>query len=294
MIVIFHIFTARITKRKALSFANFEAIERFSHTRILSKNITLLILRLLSITLIILSISGIGYTYYGKITNANFVIAIDASGSMLATDFYPNRLEVAKSTATDFVDKLPLQTKIGVISFSGASYIKIRPSNDIVQIKQAISSIDTALIAGTGIGEVIITSTNLLTSEGDDNSLILITDGQNNIGASIQEGVAYAKSHNIVINTIGIGTQEGGTFKNYNESIISKVNFRDLQYISEETNGKAYLASDTEDMNNAYIEIASLKEGTKNLDLSQYALIIGLLILILEWFLLSTKYRTIP
>lgn len=248
----------------------------------------------MSLTLIILSISGIGYTYFGKITNANFVIAIDSSGSMLATDFNPDRLEVAKSTAMDFVDKLPLQTKIGVISFSGASYIKLRPSNDIIQVKQAISSIDTALIAGTGIGEVIITSTNLLASEGSENSLILITDGQNNIGASIQEGVSYAKSHNLVINTIGIGTQEGGTFENYNESIISRINFEDLQYISRETNGKAFLASDIEDMNDAYVEIASLKQGTKNLNLSQYALIFGLLILISEWFLLSTRYRTIP
>lgn len=241
-----------------------------------------------------MSIAGIGYTYYGKITDINFVIAIDASGSMLATDFNPNRLEAAKETAISFVDKLPLQTKIGVISFSGASYIKIRPSNDIIQVKQAINSIDTALIAGTGIGEAIITSTNLLISEGSPNSIILITDGQNNIGASIKEGVEYAKSHNVIINAIGIGTEEGGTLENYNETIISKVNFEDLEYISKETGGKAFLASDVEDMNNAYLEVADLKEGNKNLDLSQYSLLLGLLLLLLEWLLLSTKYRTIP
>ena len=213
---------------------------------------------------------------------------------MLATDFTPNRLEAAKTTAVSFIDKLPLQTKIGIISFSGASYIKIRPSNDIIQLKQAINSIDTALIAGTGIGEAIITSTNLLTSEGKESSLILITDGQNNIGASIKEGVEYAKSNNIVINAIGIGTKEGGTFENYNESIISKVNFDDLEHIAKETNGKAFLASDIEDMNNAYLEIASLKEGNKNLDLAQYSLLSGLLFLLIEWLLLSSKYRTIP
>ena len=213
---------------------------------------------------------------------------------MLATDFQPNRLEAAKEAAISFVDALPFQTKIGIISFSGASYIKLRPSNEIIEVKQSIKSINTELIAGTGIGEAIITSTNLLTSEKPPSSLILITDGQNNIGASIEEGLAYAKAHNIIINTIGIGTKEGGGFKNYNETVISKVNFDDLKIIAKETNGKSFLVSDEKDINNAYLEIANLKEGTKRLDLSNYSLILGIFILILEWILLSTKYRTIP
>ena len=293
-LVIFHFFSLKITRRKALAFANFEAIERFAHSRILSKNLTLLILRMAVFTLLVLAISGTSYTYFGQITEMNFIIAIDASGSMLATDFSPNRLEAAKNAAIDFVDTLPFETKIGIVSFSGASFIKERPTNNILKVKNAISSIQTELIAGTGIGEVIITSTNLLSAENPPSSIILITDGQNNIGSSIEESVAYAKSHNIIINTIGIGTEEGGKFENFNETIISKVNFEDLQYIAQETNGKSYLVSDYDSMDNAYLDIANIKKGSKEVSLSQYLMLLGIFILVIEWVLLNTKYRTIP
>ena len=108
---------------------------------------------------------------------------------MLATDFSPNRLEAAKESALEFINQLPSQTKVGIISFSGASYIKQRPSNDQNLAKDAVRSIETELIAGTGIGEVIITATNVLLAEKPSNSIILITDGQNNIGASIAESI---------------------------------------------------------------------------------------------------------
>ena len=290
----FHIFSLKITKRKALAFANFEAIERFSHTKILSKNLVLLALRVLSITLIILAVASINYSYIGEIAEMNFILAIDASGSMLATDFTPNRFEAAKSSALEFIDVLPFETKVGLVTFSGASFIKIKPTKDEFIIKEAIKNIETELVAGTAIGDAIITSTNILLAEQPPNSLILITDGQNNIGASIQEAVEYSKNHNIMINTIGIGTEEGGTFENYNESIISIINYKDLEFIASETNGKSFLVSNEQDMKKAYSEIADVKEGSKTIELKNYLLILGIVILSIEWILLSSKYRTIP
>ena len=290
----FHIFSLKITKRKALAFANFEAIERFSHTKILSKNLALLALRLFSITLIILAVAGINYSYIGKIAEINFILAIDASGSMLATDFIPNRFEAAKNSALEFVNILPFETKVGLVTFSGATFIRIKPTKDEFKVTEAIKNIETELIAGTAIGDAIITSTNILLAEQPPNSLILITDGQNNIGASIQEAVEYSKSHNIIINTIGIGTEEGGTFENYNESIISIVNYKDLEFIASETNGKSFLVSNEQDMKKAYSEIANIKEGSKTIELKNYLLILGMLVLSIEWLLLSSKYRTIP
>jgi len=213
---------------------------------------------------------------------------------MLATDFSPNRLEAAKESALEFINQLPSQTKVGIISFSGASYIKQRPSNDQNLAKDAVRSIETELIAGTGIGEVIITATNVLLAEKPSNSIILITDGQNNIGASIAESIEYAKNHQITVNTIGIGTKEGGTFTNFNESVISKVNFEDLQLIAKETNGKSYLANNELDIKNAYNEIINLKEGSKKIDLANYLLLLSLFILIIEIILMNTRYRTIP
>jgi len=46
------------------------------------------------------------------------VLAIDVSGSMLAEDVTPNRMEATKKAARDFVNKQPTGVQVGIVSFS--------------------------------------------------------------------------------------------------------------------------------------------------------------------------------
>ena len=289
-----HFFTLKLSRKKALEFANFEAIERFMGYKILSKNLILLILRLFAILFIIMAIVGINYGYIGKVTDRTFIIAIDSSGSMLATDYNPNRFEAGKEAAINFVDVLPQGTEIGLVSFSGSSLINAVPTIDKVRVTNEIKAMDISLIGGTAIGDVMITSGNLLLNNKKSKIIVLLTDGQSNVGASIEEGVSYLNGNNIVVDTIGIGSLEGGSFVNYNESVTSKLDEEGLKFIAERTNGKYFRAADKEGLNNAYKEIAEIKEGKNTIDLTFYSLILGLIILLIEWLLINTKFRTLP
>ncbi len=294
ILVIFHFFSLKLGRKKALMFANFEAIEKFSGKKILSKNLVLLILRSLALLLIIFSIVGTIYVYSGKSAQTNFILAIDASGSMLADDYTPNRLEASKKAALEFVDSLPFNTKIGVIDFAGASFIRLKPSSNTNDIKKSIEGITVETVGGTAIGDVLITSVNLLLGEKNTKSIILLTDGQSNVGASIEEAIQYSNDNFVEVNAIAIATKTGGKFSNLNGSIVSQVDEESLKKISSLTNGKYFLAENEETLKNAYSEISNVKKRKVTLDISTYLLMAGLVLLLIEWILLNTKYRTIP
>ena len=292
LMVLAHYLSLRYTRRRALKFANYPAIERITGKRILSKNYTLLAIRLTTLCLLVLAVSGTVLWYEGRTSDFDFMLAIDASGSMLATDYAPNRLEAAKNAANLFVDNLPGKSTVGVISFAGVSFIKQKPTSDIEKVKNAIKNISIEIVGGTAIGSAIITSSNLLAESDRAKVLILLTDGQNNVGPSIDTAVDYANGNHLTINTIGIGTEEGGEFPNL--TFVSRLDPTTLKLISNSTGGKYYEAKNETELENAYKEIALSSTQKLSIDLSLYFLFIAIVLLFVEWGLANTKYRTLP
>ena len=86
-LMITHFYSLRYVTRKAVRFANFEALSRVSGGEALSRNIPLLILRTITLFFLICSVSGPTLWYTGQSSENNYVIALDASRSMLADDF---------------------------------------------------------------------------------------------------------------------------------------------------------------------------------------------------------------
>ena len=292
LMVLAHYLSLRYTRRRALKFANYPAIERITGKRILSKNYTLLAIRLTTLCLLVLAVSGTVLWYEGRTSDFDFMLAIDASGSMLATDYAPNRLDAAKNAANLFVDNLPGKSTVGVISFAGVSFIKQKPTSDIEKVKNAIKNISIEIVGGTAIGSAIITSSNLLAESDRAKVLILLTDGQNNVGPSIDTAVDYANGNHLTISTIGIGTEEGGEFPNL--TFVSKLDPATLKLISNSTGGKYYEARNETELENAYKEIALSSTQKLSVDLSLYFLFIAIVLLFVEWGLANTKYRTLP
>lgn len=303
-LAITHIFTLKQKKEAALRFANFDALERVSKGEFLgkpyfglfrSKNIVLLLLRMLTYCLLILSISGATLWYIGETSSFDFVLAIDASSSMLADDFTPNRLEAAKESANLFVDNVPGNTDIGIVSFSGIASIDLRPVADPAKVKNTTNYISIKETGGTNIGDAIITSINLLSSEKIDEEadvVILLTDGQSNIGTPVEQAINYANKNDVTVHTIGVGTEEGGKF--LFGDVISKLDEASLKNIADQTLGRYYRAENKDVLKEAFKKIASITEKKLSLDLSWILLILGICLLSLEWILINTKYRTIP
>jgi Ca-activated chloride channel family protein len=296
LLIFLHFVTLRRTKRKALKFANFEAIERVSGSEVLSKNILLLYIRLLIIICVILAIAGTTIWYTGKLTSSDFVLAIDASASMATQDIKPSRLEAAKEAAIAFVDALKAKTKIGVLSFSGASFVEQELTSDMIKVKNAIKNIELKYVGGTDILDAVVTSTDMLFRGENLKTIILITDGQINVG-SVEDIIAYATKNGVAIHTIGIGTPAGGEMSlapGSSTQLLSKLDEESLQSIAYNTGGIYFRATTKEELYRAYNRI--LTSGTVRLsfDASPTLIMIALLLLLVEWFLINTRYRTLP
>ncbi len=291
-LVLLHFLSLRYTKKQALLFANFPAIEKITGQKIMSKNYLLLVLRLLTFSIIILAISGPVLRYTGMSSNFDFVLAIDASGSMAATDYEPDRLEAAKEAAKIFVDNAPFDSSIGVLTFSGISFLKQIPSNDFESVKNIIDDIKVEYVGGTAIGSAIIESSTILMTGNKPKRILLLTDGQNNVGPDITDAIEYANDKHIIIDTIGIATKEGG--KMPGTTFTSVLDEESLINISKLTGGVYFKAENETDLIDAFTNIATSSEQKLSTNLTVHSLFVAFILLFLEWGLLNTKFRTLP
>ena len=300
VMIIIHFLSLQHLRTRAWKFANFEAILRVSgpqadvkNSKIVSKNILLLILKLFALGILVLAISGTILVYVGQSSDHSFVIAIDASGSMYTRDYEPNRFEAAKNSAELFVDNLESYAKIGLVSFAGTALIEQKLTDDRDQIKKSINDINIKVAGGTEIGQAIVQSVNLLTNEEKSKRIILLTDGQQTGGAvTLEEAIDYANKNFVIVHTIGVGTEEGGSY--IRSDLISKLDENSLRAIADNTGGNFYFVQDPEGLKEAFTDIASSTEEKLTKDITLYLMLAGLSLIFIEWVLINTRYRTLP
>lgn len=240
----------------------------------------------------------------------DIVIAVDVSGSMLAKDLKPNRLEALKRVASDFVNERPTD-RIGLVVYAAESYTKTPVTSDKGIILNAIRDIryDNVLQDGTAIGMGLATAVNRLKeSQAKSKVIILMTDGENNSGfLEPRTAAEIAREYGIKVYTIGIGTNgmaempyayapNGGFIYRMMEVKIDEKLMRD---IANTTGGKYYRATSNTKLNEIYDEINKLeKTDVEELRYFSYdekyrsfILIAGVLLL-LEFLLRKTVFRS--
>ncbi|HII17548.1 TPA: VWA domain-containing protein [Candidatus Woesearchaeota archaeon] len=299
LLILIHLKSLWVTRGKALQFANYEAIRRIvgdspmhsllsgwlSHKHILS-----LLVRSAILSLLILALAGTTMMYEGNASDADYVLAIDASSSMLADDFTPNRFEAAKAAATAFLDSLHADARAGVVSFSGTAFVEQKLTPDLSRVREAIASI-TFSQHGTDLAQAIVTSANLFSDTTKQKAIILITDGQSNVGLPVADGISYAIAEKVVVYTIGIGTAEGGSFLGLN--ITSKIDDAELMQIAQETGGTFTQAADADALFAAYTSIGTASRRTIFVDCTLMFVVIALVLLFIEWGILHHRTRII-
>lgn len=281
ILIFFHFYGLKNIKGRALKFANFEAIARVKGIDLFSKNIMFLVFNILFVVLLVFALSGL--TLYKEVdaSSFSFIIAIDNSESMSAKDLTPDRLSAAKETSINFVNSLPYESYVGVISFSGDSFVEQKLTKNKQEIKQAIENIELSDVRGTDIFEAVSSSVKLLGKE-KNKAIILLSDGQINVG-NINEAVDNAKFNEVLINTIGIGTLAGGE-ASYG---ISKLDEDSLKSLAYNTNGKYFNVKNKDEMRKSFSEIISVTRKLGSIDLSFYLIIIVIILFIVKEFLLS-------
>ncbi|MGH2351612.1 MAG: VWA domain-containing protein [Chloroflexota bacterium] len=84
---------------------------------------------------------------------ATVVMVMDTSGSMTATDVQPSRLTAAKGAASAFLDQLPAQFRVAVVSFASTPQTLARPTTDRVAVRSALDSLRA--VGGTAMGDAV-------------------------------------------------------------------------------------------------------------------------------------------
>ncbi|MDQ3190107.1 MAG: VWA domain-containing protein [Bacteroidota bacterium] len=239
----------------------------------------------------------------------DIVISLDISGSMMAEDFKPNRLEAAKKIGVDFISGRK-NDRIGLTIFSGESFTQCPLTTDHAVIKNLMMEVKNGMIEdGTAIGMGLANSVNRLKgSEASSKVIILLTDGVNNMGsiAPLTAG-EIAKEYGMRVYTIGIGTKGKAPFPiktpfgvqyQYEETDVDEPT---LTKIADLTGGKYYRATDNQSLKEIYREIDLLEKS--KIDVVEYrkktesflplVLMAGLLFL-LEFLFRNTIFRSIP
>ena len=200
----------------------------------------------------------------------DIVMAIDVSGSMLAKDLIPNRLEALKKVAADFVEERP-NDRIGLVIYASEAYTKTPVTSDKPIILEAIKTIkyDNVLQDGTGIGMGLATAVNRLKdSKAKSKVIILLTDGVNNAGFIEPETASdIAKQYGIKVYTIGIGTNgmamspyaiaPNGQFLFQNMKV--EIDEQLMKNIASKTDGKYFRATSNTKLAEIYASINKLE-----------------------------------
>ncbi len=274
----------------------------------------LYVLRVLALCAIIIALARprtVDVSSQTKTTKGiDIVMAIDVSGSMLAKDLKPNRMESLKKVAENFVEERP-NDRIGLVVYASEAYTKTPVTSDKAVIIDAIKSIkyDNLLQDGTGIGMGLSTAINRLKdSKAKSKVIILMTDGVNNAGFIEPETASdIAKEYGIKVYTIGVGTN-GMAESPYAVAPDGRLLFKMapveideqlMRSIASKTSGKYFRATSNSKLKSIYEAINKLEtteiEELKFYDYDEkfrpFVLFAGLLLL-LEIALRNTLFRS--
>jgi len=195
------------------------------------------------------------------------ILGFDVSGSMIAEDFQPNRMEAAKAVARDFVQSQPPTVQIGVVAFSNNAFAVQAPTNDQEQILGAIDRLSPQ--QGTSLGQGILAALNTLESsygqagsfDNDEAApderplpavIVLLTDGENNENPDPLEVAQLAAERGVLIHTIGIGSAAGAVIQLNGFNVHTRLDEVTLRQIAQISGGQYFHAEQNEDLQAIY------------------------------------------
>jgi Ca-activated chloride channel family protein len=270
-------------------FGNFAAMERFYDIEFFSKNFLALYINLIILVLLIFSLAGTSVSFDADSSAFSFVIAVDTSESMSATDVSPNRLDVAISEAKNFVDLLPIGVRVGVIGFSGDALVYQELDSSKLKVKMAIGELTFGDVQGTNVYNAIVAANSIF---GDEQmkAVVLISDGQLNIGDA-PKIIRYMNRNNLIVNTIAIGTVEGGVTS---FDTVSKADEDFLKSLAFNSGGQFFRVDDVSEMEESFSLLVneSFKEVT--IDLTFYFLLVAIFLFVILWVLYNLRFKVVP
>ncbi|HEX6266225.1 MAG TPA: VWA domain-containing protein [Burkholderiales bacterium] len=221
------------------------------------------------------------------------ILAIDVSLSMRASDVQPHRLAAAQAAAKAFVQDLPADLRVGIVSFAGTAHAVQKPTASKDDLVAAIDRLQ--LDRHTAIGSGIIMSLATLLPEenidleslvlgsrqswrinrpaekappraplqpvppGSNGSaaIVLLTDGRRTTGPDPLEAAKMAADRGIRVFTVGFGSAAGGPAMIEGYSIYMMFDEETLKAIAGLTRAEYFHASSADELTKVYEALSS-------------------------------------
>ncbi|MGL4651278.1 MAG: VWA domain-containing protein [Caldilineaceae bacterium] len=275
------------------------------------------LLRMLTLALMVVGLARPQWVQAREIVRGEGVdiaLALDISGSMASLDFAPdNRLEAAKRVIDEFVQARALD-RIGLVVFAADAFNQSPPTSDQRVLRRLLAETqlapDLGLQDGTAIGMGLANAAYMLQgSQAASRVVILLTDGVNNAGSIDPLTAAQAAAAlGIKVYTIGMGKPgmvpvpvDDGFGGEEVAMMQSEIDEGMLAMIADATGGRYYRADDATALREVYAEIDALEKSqfetetfTNTLELMGWALVPGLMLLMVDLLMRSTFLRTLP
>ena len=271
-------------------------------------------LRLLAVVMLIIAIARPQSDFSNDKLDSlgiDIVLALDVSSSMYAVDYPPNRMEVAKEAAIEFIDSRP-NDRIGLVVFAGEAFTQCPSTLDHEMLKNQVRSADNwYLKAGTAIGDGLFLALNRLadTNNVQTKVIILLTDGVR-IGGKYSpvDAAKAAEQLNVRVYTIGIGNASDQPIPvvDKNKRIIfnldPNISFDEpmMKEIAAITGGTYFKATSKENLIEIYRQIDQIEKqkfevtAQKRYDDHFFIFaLIALLAIVIEIILTNTIFRSL-
>jgi Ca-activated chloride channel family protein len=269
-------------------------------------------LRILAVALLIIALARpqnfqSGENVYTEGIDISMVL--DISGSMLAEDLKPNRLNAAKDVIDEFVQERT-SDRIGLVVFARDAFTQCPLTIDYSVLRNLLGEIKSGMIEdGTAIGNAIANGVNRLKeSKAKSKVMILLTDGVNNAGEVDPISAAQiAKTFDIRVYTIGVGTRGEAPypvqtpFGTRYQMVPVEIDENVMKEIAKLTDGEYFRATDNKKLKEIYETIDKLEKtkveitSYKNAKELYYSWLGGgIFLLLLELGLSRTVLRKLP
>ncbi len=262
-LVVLYILLQRRRSQYAVRFTNLSLLDSVAPRRVNWRQHVAVLLAMLTLAgAVVLFAKPSGLTKVPRQSSVTVVLTLDVSLSMAATDVEPDRITAAKRTARQFLDRLPAEYKVALVSFSRYAAVVVAPTTNHAAVGRAID--DLALQEYTATGEGIYAALDVVKQSLGDSvgspadklpaMILLISDGKRTVGRSQVSAARAAKAQGVPIYTVALGTS-GGVIRNQGQEIQVPVEVGQLQQIAEISGGKAYVAESPGGLLEAYQDV---------------------------------------
>jgi len=289
--IIGYYYMVRLREGRATAFGNIRTIERVQGFRRYAPSNLVLLMKIILISLIFLAATQtIELREKKPISNTDYMLLIDSSGSMTQTDFTPTRLSAAKKLSQDWLKEVPNSTLIGVVSFSDTVKDYVTPTLDKALLSSVISDIEVDYShVGKDVNYALSFAIDSFNETTKNKSILLFTDGTQDIDPMV---VAKANQFHTPITVFGIGSNTTSNrtipeeYKQYYNDL--EMNFTILDELANSTGGVAYRVSNNQELQKSFGD-ATLRETQVRLNTNYYILILIAILSIAELLVYSRE-----